>query len=162
VSILILISGVVLLTHKKPEPGTVKSGTVSSSVPLARVRKRNVRPASIAKGDHDSDDERPFEEHGNGEEQTLWGVGDTSDDDGEDEDIDHHQHPLQSQRRNTASRSTSRFEGHGEEGHGLMNGDGVLHDDAENQNQVLQDRERSTKTTFKDDDEEFGGWTRAQ
>ncbi|KAF5370891.1 hypothetical protein D9758_002030 [Tetrapyrgos nigripes] len=155
VSILILISGVVLLTHKKPEPGAVKSATVSSSVPLSRVRKRNAKTSSIGKVDPDSDDEGPSDEHGNGEEQTLWGVGNASDDDeGDDEDIDHHQHPLQSQRHSAAARSTSRFEAHGEEGHGLINGDG---DDVEPQD---DDRPHS-RTTFRDN-EEFGAWSEAR
>jgi predicted membrane channel-forming protein YqfA (hemolysin III family) len=73
VSILVLISGVVLLTHKKPEP-------VAAKVKSARQPRR---PKSTGP------------QNGEGEDRVLWAVGDDEDDnEGEDDDIDHHQHPL--------------------------------------------------------------------
>lgn len=97
-SILILVSGVVLLTHKKPEPGaTPKSaGLVSASMAMRRRmrRKKNKNPEN-----EDEEAGTPRTPRtGNGEEEVLWAVGDASDDDDDyeesDEDIDHHQHPL--------------------------------------------------------------------
>jgi len=43
-----------------------------------------------------ADGEEADEEHGDGEDEVLWAVGDASDeeDDGEDEDVDHDQNPL--------------------------------------------------------------------
>ncbi|PFH51547.1 hypothetical protein AMATHDRAFT_74896 [Amanita thiersii Skay4041] len=98
-SILVLISGVVLLTHKKPEPGTdmvVKSATLPRP---RRSRKKPTRP----NGDVESLD---AEEERTGERDVLWEVGEASDDElGEDEDIDHHQHPLQGGLGGVTSRS---------------------------------------------------------
>ena len=87
-SILVLIAGVVLLTIKKPDPmgGKLRSATLSS----ARSRNRTPRRA-------DTEAQEGVEERDD-EQDILWRVGDASDDDeGEDEDIDHHQHPLYSQ-----------------------------------------------------------------
>jgi len=95
-SILVLIAGVVLLTIKKPDPmgGRVRSATLSS----ARSRNRTPRPRA------DVEAQEGVEERGE-EQDVLWGVGDASDDDeGEDEDIDHHQHPLYSQDATTKKR----------------------------------------------------------
>ncbi|THV06095.1 hypothetical protein K435DRAFT_712149 [Dendrothele bispora CBS 962.96] len=167
VSILILISGVVLLTHKKPEPGAIKSANPVSAVPLSRVRNRSARKASKTKSADDEDPEDPNDEHA-GEDQVLWAVGEVSDgeDEGEDEDIDHHQHPLQAHKTNVAAKSTSRFEAHGEEGRGLMNADGADHDqDDDPEAQTNDSRQRaqgrSINNGFKDD-EEFGQWTEAR
>jgi len=150
----------VLLTHKIPEPGAAKSANSVSSVPLSRVRNRKV---SKTKTDDDEDPEDPNDEHAAGEDQVLWGVGEVSDgeDEGDDEDIDHHQHPLQSHRTSVAARSTSRFEAHGEEGRGLMNADGVHDQDDDAEAQVDRHRGRAASNGFKDD-EEFGQWTGAR
>ncbi|KAG6916663.1 hypothetical protein DXG01_005887 [Tephrocybe rancida] len=83
VSILVLISGVVLLTHKKPEHA---SGP--APVPLARAKKRTDADA----------------EEGRGEQEVLWAVGEDEGSDeegvgeGEDPDVDHHQNPIQQTR----------------------------------------------------------------
>jgi len=99
-SILVLIAGVVLLTLKKPEPaeGKIKSATLSAHprrTPIRSARPRSARSARIdleSHGENEDDGER------NNERDVLWEVGHASDDDdqGEDEDIDHHQHPLYS------------------------------------------------------------------
>ncbi|KAF9012395.1 hypothetical protein BDQ17DRAFT_1232351 [Cyathus striatus] len=94
VSILVLISGVVLLTHKKPEPlNSVKS----SALPRPRRTHRSKLRSStdLEQGEEELD-------HA-GEDQVLWAVGEASDDeagDGEDEDVDHHQHPFNEMREN--------------------------------------------------------------
>ncbi|KAF9464989.1 hypothetical protein BDZ94DRAFT_1255042 [Collybia nuda] len=92
-SILVLISGVVLLTHKKPEPVNAKT---PGGIPL--------QPGKV-KG---KSSKKPSRERGEGEQDVLWAVGDDSDDglengrvedgDGDgDDDVDHHQHPLHNQ-----------------------------------------------------------------
>ncbi|KAF9450404.1 hypothetical protein P691DRAFT_810345 [Macrolepiota fuliginosa MF-IS2] len=115
VSILVLISGVVLLTHKKPEPVTNK--IKSSTLPRRRT-KANLSKTKLAEDD---------EEEQEGEDQVLWAVGEGSDregDEDEDEDIDHHQHPLYQQREHqtrTAHRADGRANnnrGSGEGGSG--------------------------------------------
>lgn len=92
-SMLVLIAGVVLLTHKKPEP---MDGKVKSATPRPRrVKNRPLRP----RGDLESQAGDEGGEDRDNEQDVLWEVGNVSDDDdeGEDEDIDHHQHPLHSQ-----------------------------------------------------------------
>jgi magnesium transporter len=127
VSILILISGVVLLTHKKPEPGALPKSAAVPSAGIAMRNRRMARKAAIlqahkaAGGEEDEDGMTP---RTGDEGEMLWAVGDVSDGDdddddmGEDEDIDHHQHPL------NRTPSSKRPEGHpisgGEEGRGLM------------------------------------------
>ena len=91
-----LISGVVLLTHKKPEPVT---GKVKSTAPRRRRRKgaKGIPGQSNEDGDMGADDEEPRGPEG----EVLWTVGDVSDEDEDDEglddDIDHHQHPIHNQ-----------------------------------------------------------------
>ena len=92
-SILILVSGVVLLTHKKPEPVGATPATTLAPVPPGKKRKRKT-PKS---GEEDVE---------GGEQDVLWTVGDDSGDedaqelgvveygDG-DEDVDHHQNPIE-------------------------------------------------------------------
>jgi len=100
VSILILISGVVLLTHKKPEPVT---GKIKSSAPK---RKRNTKAgkdmtlndAENGNGTGEGSAGYGDQESPDGERDVLWTVGNASDDDDDaledDDDVDHHQHPL--------------------------------------------------------------------
>ncbi|KXN85382.1 hypothetical protein AN958_11482 [Leucoagaricus sp. SymC.cos] len=90
VSILVLISGVVLLTHKKPEPAT---GKIKSSALPKRRTKAHSSKTKLAAEEGDEGDER------DGEDEVLWAVGEVSEDEaeGEDEDVDHHQHPSYQQ-----------------------------------------------------------------
>ncbi|TFK44773.1 hypothetical protein BDQ12DRAFT_621156 [Crucibulum laeve] len=89
VSIIVLISGVVLLTHKKPEP--VANKIKSSTVPRLRGRRASGMKKKKTLGEGDEDDEERF-----GEEEVLWAVGGGSDEEeeGDDDDIDHHQNPA--------------------------------------------------------------------
>lgn len=90
VSILILISGVVLLTHKKPERVAPASNTRMGSV--ARKSKHKAK-ASDAKGLANSQEEdddvgeghslRRSEEGRPGNEDETWAVGEVSDDEDE-------------------------------------------------------------------------------
>lgn len=133
VSILILISGVVLLTHKKPEPGSLSaratSATVTTGFPRLRLPSRNL--SNKNKGAPGVEDEemgirmRRRDGDEEGHEEEFWAVGDDDDDDdgeGQDEDVDHDLHPLRQNSRGhlplpqTKSKSRSRPE----EGMGLM------------------------------------------
>ena len=104
VSILVLISGVVLLTHKKPEP--VKSSNTAQNNRRRGKPKRN-GVNGVNGVDADAEDG-----HQDSESETLWALGDDSDEDiGEDEDVDHHQNPLNhpdelSERRTIIPRTT--------------------------------------------------------
>ncbi|KAE9411418.1 hypothetical protein BT96DRAFT_1011238 [Gymnopus androsaceus JB14] len=148
-SILILISGVVLLTHKRSstgaEPGApVRSAPLASaSLSMPRLRNRGSRQASGSKTDLEAGN--PDDDAGSGETGTLWAVGDASDDEGDDEDIDHHQHPLHSQRASAATgRSSARLAIHGEEGRGLI--ENGLEDDID----IESPQDRSVAVPFRD------------
>lgn len=84
VSILVLISGVVLLTHKKPELST----TQKNALPMSRARHQGA-----SKGDKAVvEDIEQQDDHASDERQVLWTVGhDTDDEDDGDENIEHHQ-----------------------------------------------------------------------
>ena len=92
ISIIVLISGVVLLTFKKPEPvaGKIKS---ANSPRDRRRRKGDRSKRAVGDGNGEVNDE---EQAQGSENDVLWAVGDASDDEDEDEDedVDHHQHPL--------------------------------------------------------------------
>ncbi|KAJ7783262.1 hypothetical protein B0H16DRAFT_1357895 [Mycena metata] len=139
VSIFVLISGVVLLTHKKPEPGPLSARTAaalgSAGFPRLELRQRGSaarkgKAAKLAKPQGVDDDEETMVD---GEEEVLWGVGDASDhseddsadDDGEgqDEDVDHHQHPIYKGAAGRPNGGGSRSRLHGEEGVGLLPAD---------------------------------------
>ncbi|KAJ6593981.1 hypothetical protein B0H19DRAFT_918238 [Mycena capillaripes] len=128
VSIFVLISGVVLLTHKKPEPGPLSARSAaalgSAGFPRMELRQRGAsRKGKAAKPKGVDDDEETMVD---GEEEVLWGIGDASDeeggDDGEgqDEDMDHHQHPLYKGAAGHPNGGGSRNRLHGEEGVGLL------------------------------------------
>ncbi|PBK91582.1 hypothetical protein ARMGADRAFT_209678 [Armillaria gallica] len=149
VSILILISGVVLLTHKKPEPGSkaLASAPVVSSNPRGRKSKR----ASTSKvsltgddGDHPQNDD---------EERVLW------------------THPLNLQRNTSDAPRMAKPHVPGEEGVGLMkhsetedaDRDSDEESNADTQQRLVDTTRQRTHSDnpFKDESEEFGAWTSA-
>ncbi|KAG5639411.1 hypothetical protein H0H81_002943 [Sphagnurus paluster] len=178
VSILVLISGVVLLTHKKPEPKS------TAPVPLSRATKGKSGRRRAG------DEEEGLAGEGTGEQAVLWAVGEDSDEDSgehvhaeeEDPDLDHHQNPIHPPARPRAvddtgkSRDTGKGKGaswktqnHGEEGKGLIGED----DDEEEEGYESGDSKRDargsssslvvrpapqTADPFKDSDEDFGDW----
>lgn len=145
---LILISGVVLLTHKKPDPSTKP---VTPTIALTRPRKIS-KKASASKVDLKDDED---EDGGNDEERALWAVGDVSEDDdtGEDDDIDHHQNPLNRQRPGNTSRVNLRPELPGEEGQALIKAA-----EAERARTPLARRRSASYSTVNSDDD-FGEFT---
>jgi magnesium transporter len=77
VSILILISGVVLLTHKKPEPSTTQrdGGIALNAIPGRQIPRAADGKADGLEGGHPED----HDEDGH----TLWDVGEASDEEDE-------------------------------------------------------------------------------
>lgn len=92
VSILVLILGVVFLTHKKPDP--IKSRK-APQVSRRRQKPRNHMGANGISGEEDHG-LREEEDLPNEEEQALWALGEDSDEEdmGDDDDVDHHQNPI--------------------------------------------------------------------
>ncbi|KAJ7178478.1 hypothetical protein C8R43DRAFT_973462 [Mycena crocata] len=127
VSIGVLISGVVLLTYKKPEPGPLSARTATAlgtaGFPRLQLRQRSASrraKSGKAKGAVGNDEETMV----GGEEEVLWGIGDASDDseddddaEGQDDDVDHPQHPMYNSATNLPKGGGSR---HGEERIGLL------------------------------------------
>ncbi|KAG5220248.1 transporter [Salix suchowensis] len=172
VSILILISGVVLLTHKKPEPLHNKAKT--SPVVSAQRSRRGRTATKKSPGDGDDDEAEAGEDHAlrtrvEGEEdgEALWSLGDASDD--EDDGLDSKAHkPLHA----TGSSSCVHL---GDEGARLING---AEDDAKDGSPEHRDRSThlrrsmssdatlpvSAKDTvpFSDEHEDYGEWKYAK
>ncbi|KAJ7217977.1 hypothetical protein GGX14DRAFT_598966 [Mycena pura] len=128
-SIFVLMSGVVLLTHKKPDPGplsarsTVAMGAVG--FPRLQVRQRSASQRKASGGDAHDDGEALVGE------EVHWTIGDAGDeeDEGQDEDVDHHQHPLYKDSASQPNRGGSKSRVHGEEGIGLLPTGEEEHDD---------------------------------
>ena len=99
VSILVLICGVVLLTHKKPE------STIGKKKSSARLPRRKTKTGSSRAKHAEAAGE---EEEQEGETQVLWALGEASDDNLEDgdDDVDHHQH-LSHQQEQLEHRGTT-------------------------------------------------------
>lgn len=116
----------------------MKSATLASgSLQMPRLRNRSFRKVSGSKPDLEAGDPDDDASVHSGENGALWAVGDVSDDEGEDEDIDHHQHPLHAHRTVSAARSNTRLATHGEEGRGLIEDN--LDDDIESPHERSRD-----------------------
>ncbi|KAL0956504.1 hypothetical protein HGRIS_002647 [Hohenbuehelia grisea] len=160
VSILILISGVVLLTHKKPEPIKPKN---SPSVPNAtRPGVRKAKQSTEEEGEEGEEHALHTREVGE-EGEAFWSVGDVSDD--EDEDANG---PRHRSRPADVKGSTSRLE-LGDEGVGLMDG-AHEHDESSGPSGASANKmgrtRRSTSSEatlavadpFREDTDEFGSF----
>ncbi|KAJ2931491.1 hypothetical protein H1R20_g5635, partial [Candolleomyces eurysporus] len=132
-SIFVLISGVVLLTHKKPEPVTNKTrgaATPRSAVAMEeRRRRRKDKTRARGAGDEENQNDLSGDEGRiHGEADALWAIGDASDDDGDegqDDDADHHLNPnyrsspsAKLQRRNSNASVGRRSRAGSSVGHG--------------------------------------------
>lgn len=90
------------------------TGKTKSATPRPRQRRKVNKKTSGEGGELEG------EQHGDEESSVLWAVGEASDgedDLGEDEDVDHHQHPLGQPRQGSSSRRNLRA---GREGLGLI------------------------------------------
>lgn len=145
VSILILVSGVVLLTHKKPEPSTAQrdGGIVLDAVPGRHV------PRTGGGKTEGHDEIHPEDDMEDG--QALWDVGEASDE--EDEVTT----PI------PRVESGSKGE-YGEEGEHLMTAthdDDDAHAHATTTNGRRQTRRRSSSGILRRDDDGFGDFAAA-
>ena len=151
VSILILVSGVVLLTHKKPEPSTTQR---DGGIALDAIPGRHVPRTTSG----DKTDEMHSEDHLE-DGQALWDVGEASD---EEDD----------ERTMLAPRLESGGKGnYGEEGEHLMTAshdDDDMHTHVTTTNGRRQTRRRSSSGKLRRDNDEdrdggdgFGGFEAA-
>ena len=127
VSIMILISGVVLLTLKKPE----KRGGAPTT-PGMPGSTRSIRPSrrrSGGKQDLEGGDPRGSEVEGRelDDDQTLWEVGEMSDE--EEGEHDEGQRTPRRQLSSSISRKPSQQQHPGEEGRGLIDDEEEEDDD---------------------------------
>jgi len=143
VSIFILISGVVLLTYKKPESAkkiTARGIALSSTLPASK--KMGVSKDSSGRDDDEEEEEEDaaMRAHG-GEDEVMWDLGQASDDEdaGDDDDVgkkvrDHHAaHGSkigggdESEQQHQGRGLSASGQATGEEGRGLMqlNDDGT-------------------------------------
>lgn len=118
-SVLVLVAGVVLLTHKKPESSKAKDGRAGSAIPL-ETRKTALEDA-VPIGD---EGERLTETQEN--EQTPWTLGNMSDDEEDDSTLGGgHRESQESNSKLDKDEAAGTRKGfasaaHGEEGRGLM------------------------------------------
>lgn len=99
-SIIVLIGGVVLLTHKKPEPETTRirgAATPRTGLPTAEYTGRRTegrRKGSAPLGG--DDEEAQLQTNGlDTPDGDRWALGEISDsDEGDDPDVDHHLNPT--------------------------------------------------------------------
>lgn len=83
---MILISGVVLLTSKKPERSSQASGNAPSFTTISRDGTRSLSTANHRTTDEREDEDERQALQGQGtqaEGQVLWQLGDASDDEGD-------------------------------------------------------------------------------
>lgn len=150
VSVLVLISGVVLLTHKKPEPSTTQrdGGIAMNALSGRQIPRTADDKAEGHEGVHPGD-------HGE-DGQVMWEVGEASDDEDDSTTV------------------TSRFESlgkasHGEEGEHLMTSSHDDGDDTQARTAAIdggrRTRRRSTSSVLRrdkdhdrDDADEFGAF----
>ena len=117
-SILVLISGVVLLTHKKPEPKPDKPTPALASIPARRKGRRIAKSDSTSSASPltENDEAIALRETEEGDGQVVWEVGELSDDDEDDENVG-----RKSKDRSRPSRDgQSEAPTQSEEYHGLM------------------------------------------
>jgi len=152
-SMVILISGVVLLTHKKPERSTRASAAPGLSGLSSRKAARSSCKVDRIEEDED-DEEQALRQTEEGEERedraVLWQVGDDSED--EDDRAGREHTPRGVHTAGTTSRIT-------EEGSRLMRDEG----EADPEPRHEHSHSISSDTTlaqdpFHDDDDDFGQW----
>jgi len=136
---LVLISGVVLLTHKKPEPPPLAVPNTATAVPILRSGRR---PEGTASGDEGAE--------GAGVTEEFWAIGEDSDEEGDS-----------ARPRAKIGSGSGRGPGRGEERLGLI---GRV-DDGETINASVPRRSGSSDATlsrdhdpFRDEGDEFGEW----
>ncbi|KAG2119540.1 uncharacterized protein F5147DRAFT_601741 [Suillus discolor] len=155
-SIMILISGVVLLTHKKPERSTrAPAATALSGLSSRKAARSSSKVNRIDEDDDDDDEEQALRKTEEGEEDraVLWQVGDISED--EDDQVGKGHTP----RGVHVAGNTTRVTG---EGSMLMRGEEVNFEQShEHSHSISSDTtlaQNPQDPFLDDDDEEFGQW----
>ncbi|CCM05004.1 uncharacterized protein FIBRA_07203 [Fibroporia radiculosa] len=143
VAITILISGVVLLTYKKPEKKpAAPGGSDHMSLP---TRSRRGTPRRTGDYNDDEQDVLRVAEEGEGDAEELWQIGDASDD--EEHDQPHSPRPVRQRRGSARSRREGEEEGEEER---MIGGDrDGEHRESTSSDATLARPER---------DDEFGEW----
>ncbi|THH32286.1 hypothetical protein EUX98_g1900 [Antrodiella citrinella] len=144
VSILILVTGVVLLTHKKPDNhSSAHPQTPALGAPLSPMaRKRRAR----RDGPKSGDEEEAFTSVGT--RSVVWQVGDASDEEDEDEDDGYTGY--------TSRRGLAEENGEGERQR-ILSGDHV-DDEDEHRASTSSDATLARPDTDADADADFGKW----
>lgn len=158
-SIMILISGVVLLTHKKPERSTRAPATTAlSGLSSRKAAQSSSKVNHIDEDDENDDEEQALRKTEEGEEDredqaVLWQVGDISED--EDDQLGKEHTP----RGVHVAGNTTRVTGEGSR---------LMRDEEEVDLEQRHEHSRSISSDatlaqgpqdpFHDDDEEFGQW----
>ncbi|OJA07566.1 hypothetical protein AZE42_04430 [Rhizopogon vesiculosus] len=158
-SMMILISGVVLLTHKKPERSTRAPAATTLSGLSSRKAARSSCKVDRTIDEDEDDEEQALRKTEEGEEERedqaiLWQVGDDSDD--EDNRVGREHTPRGVHTAGTTSRVT-------EEGSRLMRdeGEGNFEQTHEHSRSISSDAtltQNSQDPFHDDDDDEFGQW----
>lgn len=158
-SIMILISGVVLLTHKKPERSTRAPATTAlSGLSSRKTARSSSKVNQMDEDDENDDEEQALRKTEEGEEDredqaVLWQVGDISDDDDDQVGKGHTPRGVH------IAGSTTRVTG---EGSRLMRDEeeADLEQRHEHSRSISSDATlaQSPQDPFHDDDEEFGQW----
>lgn len=154
---MILISGVVLLTHKKPERSTrAPAATALSGLSSRKAARSSSKVNRIDEDDDDDDDEEQAlrkTEEGEEDRAVLWQVGDISED--EDDQVGKGHTP----RGVHVAGNTTRVTG---EGSMLMRGEEVNFEQShEHSHSISSDTtlaQNPQDPFHDDDDEEFGQW----
>ncbi|KAG0706124.1 hypothetical protein DFH29DRAFT_903765 [Suillus ampliporus] len=156
-SIMILISGVVLLTHKKPERSTrAPAATALSGLSSRKAARSSSKVNRIADDDENDDEEQALRRTEEGEEEredqaVLWQVGDDSEDEDDQAGKGHTPRGV-----HTAG-NTSRVTGEGSR---------LMRDEEEPDFEQRHEHSRSISSDVTlaqdpfhdDDDDEFGQW----
>jgi magnesium transporter len=159
VSMLILISGVVLLTHKKPEPAAIPPGSASVA-PMLRgsssrggTAHRPGRKKAISRaGEHEDDGT----EDGRDDSGVLWAIGEESDD---EDESPLQQLPRPRQGKIGSGTGRGRGRGRGEERIGLIaQGEGENDVRGRTTDEDATLRRNDDHDLLRDEADEFGEW----
>jgi hypothetical protein len=155
-SMVILISGVVLLTHKKPERSISAPDAAGLSGLSSRKAARSSNNVNRTIDDDEDDEEQALRNVKEGEEEredrtVLWQVGDDSED--EDDRIGREHTPSGAYTTGTTSRVM-------EEGSKLIQGEGEadFEQSHEHSSSISSDATLAQPFHDDDDDDDFGQW----
>lgn len=166
VSILVLISGVVLLTHKKPEPRNHLTGPSGVTLDSLPARRKSTPKGEISIGDDDDDHEslRPRDEGNSAaRDDVLWQVGDASEDEGDDTASTHKQ--VRASKLNLPATSSAvgkrSLSAHPSREHITTESSHNINDPRRSVSSSSTLGKTDNQDPFRDNTEEFGEWSTA-